>query len=79
MNSILNDVPAGEKVVFFTRDPVSRFISGFYSRKDGDHGTRFRGLPARKPPFPEFSTPNELALGPLIRPTQIGVRQVRTR
>lgn len=29
----LRDVPYGEQVVFFVRDPVSRFVSGFYSRQ----------------------------------------------
>jgi hypothetical protein len=29
----LVDIPQGEKVVFFLRDPITRFISGFYSRK----------------------------------------------
>ena len=29
----LKDVPKGEKVVFFLRDPFTRFVSGFYSRK----------------------------------------------
>ncbi|MGH1540981.1 MAG: sulfotransferase family 2 domain-containing protein [Arenicella sp.] len=29
----LKDIPEGEKVIFFLRDPVRRFESGFYSRK----------------------------------------------
>ena len=29
----LTDVPKGEKVIFFLRDPISKFVSGFYSRK----------------------------------------------
>jgi hypothetical protein len=29
----LKDIPEGQKVVFFLRDPISRYISGFYSRK----------------------------------------------
>lgn len=59
----LNDVPRGEKVFFFLRDPISRFISGFHSRQR-------QGLPKYFSPwsenekiaFEEFSTPNDLAL-----------------
>lgn len=29
----LSDIPEGEKIFFFLRDPISRFISGFYSRQ----------------------------------------------
>ncbi|MCP3675876.1 MAG: hypothetical protein GY829_15615 [Gammaproteobacteria bacterium] len=29
----LCDVPPGDKVIFVTRDPVSRYVSGFYSRQ----------------------------------------------
>ena len=29
----LCDIPIGEKVIFFLRDPLKRFYSGFYSRK----------------------------------------------
>ena len=32
----LKDVPLGEKVVFFVRDPISRFVSGFYGRQRQD-------------------------------------------
>lgn len=28
----LSDIPKGNMVIFVVRDPVSRFISGFYSR-----------------------------------------------
>ena len=59
----LKDVPSGEKVVFFARDPVSRFISGFYGRQRQD-------LPRHNAPwnaeeeiaFRRFNTPNQLAL-----------------
>ena len=30
---VIEDIPYGEKVVFFLRDPLSKFISGFYDRK----------------------------------------------
>jgi Sulfotransferase family len=59
----LKDVPLGEKVVFFVRDPISRFVSGFYGRQRQD-------LPRHDAPwtlgeeiaFRRFKTPNELAL-----------------
>ena len=57
------DIPKGEKIIFFLREPVSRFISGFYSRQR-------KGLPRHNSPWtPEeetafglFKTPNELAM-----------------
>ena len=59
----LFDVPAGEKIAFFVRDPISRFCSGFYGRQRQD-------LPRHIAPWSEgeaiafarFQTPNELAL-----------------
>ena len=59
----LRDVPEGEGFMFFVRDPVARFISGFYSRQR-------QGRPRRVSPwsseeraaFERFSTPNELAV-----------------
>ena len=32
-STVLADVPIGERVVAFVRQPVERFVSGFYSRK----------------------------------------------
>ena len=60
----LNHVFKGEKIFFFVRNPVDRFVSGFYSRKR-------KGMPHiynewRKEEaiaFNTFDTPNELALG----------------
>lgn len=62
-NVSLRDVPEGEYVVFFLRDPINRFISGFYSRQR-------QGMPRRFCPwskdenmaFQKFATPNELAV-----------------
>ncbi len=59
----LRDVPPGDKVVFFLRDPIARFVSGFYSRQR-------KGLPRVHVPwsaeeraaFEYFETPNQLAL-----------------
>jgi len=61
-NKTLKEIPKGEKVVFFLRHPVSRFISGFYSRKR-------LGRPRYYIPwsvdeaaaFSRFSSPNVLA------------------
>jgi len=58
----LCDIPKGEKVVFFLRNPTARFISAFYSRKSG-------GKPRYDVPwsikeseaFNIFFTPNDLA------------------
>jgi hypothetical protein len=58
----LRQVPVGEKVFFFTRDPVSRYVSGFLSRKRRGH-PRY-DVPwtdAETIAFSRFATPNELA------------------
>jgi hypothetical protein len=57
----LKSVPSGEKVIFFTRDPIKRFVSAFFSRQR-------QGLPRHHLPwseeeaivFKEFETPNQL-------------------
>ncbi len=59
----LKDTFAGEKFFFFIRDPIDRFVSGFYSRKR-------KGMPRiyiewssnEKKAFEAFNTPNELAI-----------------
>ena len=59
----LKNVPLGEKVVFFVRDPVSRFVSGFYGRQRQDlprHDAPW--TPGEEVAFRRFKTPNELAL-----------------
>lgn len=57
----LRDVPIGEKAVFFLRDPISRYASGFYERKRrgrrGDNHWRSR----EEPSLNRFETPQELA------------------
>jgi hypothetical protein len=58
----LSDVPVGEKVFFFLRDPISRFVSGFYSRQRKGQPrfySEHSALEARV--FEAFRTPNELA------------------
>lgn len=60
--SKLFHIPKGEKVFFVVRDPISRYVSGFYSRKR-------QGLPRIFNPWSEeekrafelFDTPNMMA------------------
>lgn len=61
-DTTLHDIPEGEKVFFFVRDPISRFVSGFYSRKRKGR-PRFNNewSPDEKIAFEYFNTPNELA------------------
>ena len=59
----IKDIPNGEKIIFFLRDPLSRFISGFYSRKrKGQPRYNIAWRPLEKEIFTTFETPNELAL-----------------
>jgi hypothetical protein len=58
----LADVPPGEKAIFFVRDPITRFISAFYSRKrQGLPRTYVRWTDGEKRAFERFATPQELA------------------
>lgn len=60
----LKDIPKGEKVIFFLRDPIKRFVSAFNSRLR-------KGLPRYEIPwsqsetiaFADFGSANELAMG----------------
>jgi hypothetical protein len=57
----LADVPAGDKVVLFVRDPIARFKSGFWSRfRKGRprYNVPWNETEARA--FGEFPTPNDL-------------------
>jgi hypothetical protein len=59
----LSDVPQGEKFFFFLRDPIDRFVSGFYSRKrEGKPRYYFPWTDAEEEAFRRYPTPNELAL-----------------
>ncbi len=61
-NFALMDVPPGEKAIFFLRDPITRFVSGFHSRKrQGMPRFFFPWRPAEKAAFARFSSPDELA------------------
>ena len=58
----LRDVPDGEKFFFFVRDPVSRFVSAFYSRQRQGR-PRYKGQWSRRErvAFECFLTPDQLA------------------
>jgi hypothetical protein len=59
----LNDVPVGEKVFFVVRDPVARFVSGFYSRlRQGAPAHTVPWTEAERTAFEQFPTPNALGL-----------------
>ena len=59
----LKDIPKGEYVIFFLRDPVSRFISGFYSRqRKGRPLCYYEWGPLEKEVFEKFVTPNQVAV-----------------
>lgn len=59
----LVDIPEGEKVFFFLRDPVARFISGFYCRqRQGQPRYFFPWSVEEKQVFTCFKTPNELGI-----------------
>ncbi len=59
----LTNIPKGEKVFFFLRDPITRFISGFYSRKrKGRPRNNIQWTEGENAAFKKFNTPNELAL-----------------
>jgi len=59
----LRDVPVGEGVIFFVRDPITRFVSAFYSRQRQGQPRYFSPwVPAEKEAFEHFATPNQLAV-----------------
>jgi hypothetical protein len=57
------EVPAGEKVFFFLRDPIARFVSAFYSRQRQGLPLKVdrQWSPEEAVAFGKFHTPNELA------------------
>lgn len=62
-DALLRDVPRGEHVVFFLRDPVARFVSGFDNQQRGatpryEHSW----TAAEAAAFERFATPTDLAL-----------------
>jgi len=61
----LHDLPDGDHVFFCVRDPVSRFVSAFYSRRSQGreaYSGRFPWSPDEERAFERFSTPQQLAL-----------------
>jgi Sulfotransferase family len=59
----LRDVPVGEGVIFFVRDPITRFVSAFYSRqRQGQPRYLSPWSPAEKEAFDSFKTPNQLSV-----------------
>lgn len=59
----LREVPLGHKFFFFLRDPLSRFVSGFYSRqRQGQPRYFMPWTPGEAAAFARFETPNALAL-----------------
>jgi len=58
----LRDVPKSDKVIFCLRDPISRFVSGFYSRlRQGQPRYFVRWSADEEIAFRHFDTPNGLA------------------
>lgn len=58
----LADIPRGESVVFFLRDPASRFVSAFNSRlRQGKPRYDAAWSPEESAAFAEFHTPDMLA------------------
>lgn len=59
----LRDIREGEKFMFAVRDPLSRFVSGFYSRqREGRPRIHSPWSPAEKVAFERFSTPDALGV-----------------
>jgi hypothetical protein len=59
----LSEIPLGEGVVFFLRDPLARFVSGFYSRlRQGQPKYFFPWNADEQTAFDYFDSPNKLAV-----------------
>lgn len=58
----MSDLEDGEMAVFALRDPITRFVSGFYSRlREGAPRYHIRHTPAERRAFEWFPTPQALA------------------
>jgi hypothetical protein len=58
----LRRTPVGEKVVFFLREPLSKFVSGFnYRQRQARPMFDIPWRPEEAVAFGEFATPNQLA------------------
>ena len=61
--TLLGHIPKGQSVVFFLREPHTRFVSAFYSRlREGRPRYNNPWRPHEKVIFQRFPTPNRLAL-----------------
>jgi Sulfotransferase family len=59
----LQDVPAGDGVFFCVRDPISRYLSGFYSRLNrGEPRYHYEWTTAEQRAFQKFRDPQALAV-----------------
>ena len=59
----LTNISRGASIMFVVRDPISRFVSGFYSRQRQGQPMLFVPWSAEeKLAFENFSTPNQLAI-----------------
>ena len=59
----LRQAPLGEKAIVFSRDPISRFVSGFYDRQRESRPRHIAPWsPGEALAFSRFHTANELAL-----------------
>lgn len=58
----LRDIPPGDRVFFFLRDPVDRFVSGFNSRmREGRPRYHYPWSEAERSAFGRFHSPDALA------------------
>jgi len=58
----LSDIPTGERMIFLLRDPLTRFVSAFYSRqREGRPRYVVPWTPEEAAAFGRFHTPNQLA------------------
>ncbi len=58
----LADIPKGQQVIFFLREPIDRFVSGYYSRRrQGQPKTFVAWSDEERSAFERFETPNALA------------------
>ena len=58
----LRDIPSTERVFFFVRDPIQRFVSGFWSRyRRGAPRYNYQWDEGEARAFSRFQSPNELA------------------
>lgn len=62
-NFTLRDVSEGEEVIFFLRDPITRFVSGFLDRYHQSQPRYFAPWSkGEREAFKYFHTPNQLAM-----------------